>query len=127
LIVEVGSDGAAHPTGIVAEPEPSRAIAPVEQARPPALEAPPPSLSVPVETPKPAKPTRRRRATTRGAVAGELEQPATIAALPAPEAEAKPKPVRTRKRTVKSEAAAAEAETPKPKRRRKTATVSESS
>jgi ribonuclease G len=124
LIVEVGSDGAAHPTGIVAEPEPSRAIAHVDRARPPALEAPPPSLSAPVETPKPAKPTRRRRASTRGAVAGELEQPASIAALPAPEAEVKAKP-RARKRAVKSEAAAeataGDGEAPKPKRRRKTA------
>jgi ribonuclease G len=136
LIVEVGSDGAAHPTGVVAEPEPSRAIAHVERARPPALEAPPPSLSAPVETPKSAKPTRRRRATTRGAVAGELEQPDAIAALPAPEAKAKP--ARTRKRTVKSEAPADavvpvlrqaqdDSEAPKPKRRRKTAAAEVSS
>ncbi|HEY6326264.1 MAG TPA: Rne/Rng family ribonuclease, partial [Candidatus Cybelea sp.] len=56
-IFEVSSDGAAHPTGVTAPPEPSRAIARVPAA-PPAIEPPPPSLTLPSEEPKRTKPAR---------------------------------------------------------------------
>ena len=96
-IFRVGSDGAAHPTGTLAPKEPSRAIAPLRRAHPPAVEAPPPSLTVPAEPTRKAKPARRRRAASAG-VARELEA-SRIAALPAPE-----KPKRTRKKADAPEA-----------------------
>jgi hypothetical protein len=99
LIVEVGTDGMAHPTGVIAPPEPSRAIAPLSHAHPPAVEAPLPSLSVPQDEPKRTKPSRRRRTTRRG-VAGELENAGTVVALPSPQA----KPARTRKRAATAQA-----------------------
>ncbi len=43
-IFAVTPTGAAHATGVTAPPEPSRAIAPMRMATPPAVEAPPPSL-----------------------------------------------------------------------------------
>ncbi|HEY1429697.1 MAG TPA: ribonuclease E/G, partial [Candidatus Tumulicola sp.] len=99
----------ASPNGVTESPdtvEPSRAIAPIPQAAPPAVEPPPPSLSASQESPAAAKPTRRRRATTsRASVASVEDVPAT--ALPAPAAEAAPA---KSKRTRKSTAAAAEAE-----------------
>jgi ribonuclease G len=107
-IFRVGSDGAAQPTGATAPREPSRAIAPIREARPPAVEPPPPSLTVPAVEPRKTKPARRRRGTS-GGIAGELET-AAIAALPAPES----KPKRTRK---KAAADAAAGETPKPAKR----------
>jgi hypothetical protein len=115
-IFEVASDGAAHPTGATAPPEPSRAIATVS-ATPPAVEPPPRSLSAPPEEIKSAKPTRRRR-TPRPQVAGELEGVASAIALPAAEPEAKPR------RTRKPKATTAEAEPKaKPVRKRKAATT----
>jgi ribonuclease G len=81
-IFEVGSDGAAQPTGATAPPEPSRAIATRRAASPPALEAPPPSLSAPQEKPRRAKPARRP-APAR-AVTAKLEEAASALALPAP-------------------------------------------
>ncbi len=80
-IFAVDGAGAAHPTGVTAPREPSRAIAPVRRATP-AVEAPPPSLSVHEEEPRTAKPTRRRR--PRPAAAKELEA-TPVRALPAPE------------------------------------------
>ena len=129
-IFRVGSDGAAHPTGTLAPKEPSRAIAPLHRAHPPAVEAPPPSLTVPPEETRKTKPARRRRGTAPPAgVAGELEASA-IAALPAPEktkrtrkkaetggeAEAKPR----RARAKKTETAENDGEVKKTARKRKT-------
>jgi ribonuclease G len=93
-IVRVGSDGAAHPTGTTAPPEPTRAIATVRGAQPPAVEPPPPSLSAPQEEPKKTQPARRRRAViaTAKAPAGELAG-TTLTALPPSDV----KPKRTRK------------------------------
>jgi hypothetical protein len=118
-IFAVAADGSTQPTGATASPEPSRAIAAVGHAPPPALEAPPPSLSVPAEDPKRAKPTRRRR-TPRATVGGELEGGASALALPAPEE----KPKRTRKKadTPTPAAQSSTASTAeKPKRKRKAA------
>ncbi|HLY02331.1 MAG TPA: Rne/Rng family ribonuclease [Candidatus Cybelea sp.] len=81
-IFEVTADGAAHPTGATAPPEPSRAIATRRAAVPPAVEAPPPSLSAPEEKPKRTKPARRR--TPARAVTAEVEGAASALALPAP-------------------------------------------
>jgi ribonuclease G len=111
-IFEVSSDGAAHPTGVTAAPEPSRAIARVPAA-PPAVEPPPPSLSAPAEEPKRTKPARRRKAPARG-IAGELEGTASALALAA--TDAKPKRTRvSRKKDVSSEP---KAEKPAAKRKR---------
>jgi hypothetical protein len=114
-IFRVGSDGAAHPTGTLAPKEPSRAIAPLRQAHPPAVEPPPPSLTAPPEEARKTKPARRRRgaASASAGVAGELEASA-IAALPAPE-----KAKRTRK---KAQPAAGEAK-PRRTRAKKTETA----
>ncbi|MEO6835205.1 MAG: Rne/Rng family ribonuclease [Candidatus Tumulicola sp.] len=120
-IFRVGSDGAAEPTGTTAPREPSRAIATVRGAAPPALEAPPPSLSLADAPPKKTKPARGRRpATTTGrrAPAAELES-APIAALPSPP-ETKPK--RTRK-TPETAAAKAPAKPKKESAVRKKAPV----
>ncbi len=106
-VFEVGSDGAAHPAGETAPPQPSRAIAPIGRSRPPAVAPPPPSLTAPAEEPKRTKPVRRRRAAAAG---GDLDGVASAIALPAAEA----KPRRARKAPApKAEPAAAEA----PKRR----------
>jgi ribonuclease G len=110
-IFEVSSDGAAHPTGETAAPEPSRAIARVSEAPPPAVEPPPPSLAAPVEEAKRTKPARRRRV-PREAVAGELEGAASALALPVPEGKAP----RTRKRAAPGSEEKAAA---KPARKRK--------
>ncbi|MFY9720057.1 MAG: hypothetical protein WAK16_10480, partial [Candidatus Cybelea sp.] len=118
-IFEVTADGGAHPTGVTAPPEPSRAIAPRGEAPPPAVEAPPPSLSVPQERPKRTKPTRRRRASAPN-VAGELESVASAIALPAPDE----KPSRLRKATPRKKPqtqTVAATTAAKPKRTRATA------
>jgi hypothetical protein len=117
-IFEVSSDGAAHPTGATAPPEPSRAIAAVRESKaaPPAVEAPPPSLSAPEEELKRTKPARRRRA-PRAAAAGELEGTASALALPA----AAPKTRRPRKKAEPVAKIVKEEKTkPKPARKRKT-------
>jgi ribonuclease G len=132
-IFRVGSDGAAHPTGTLAPREPSRAIAPIRKAQPPAVEAPPPSLTVPPEEARKTKPARRRRTPSPAGVAGELEASA-IAALPAPEPKAKrtrkkaaedasetERPATRRARSKKSEAADSKGEVKKTARKRKTA------
>ncbi|MHB8462136.1 MAG: Rne/Rng family ribonuclease [Vulcanimicrobiaceae bacterium] len=108
-IFRVGSDGAAEPTGITAPREPSRALAPVRGAKPPAVDAPPPSLRAPKEPAKVATPTRRRRSTK---VAGEIDS-VKLPALPA----APPTAVKATRvaRVKKTVAAAAEVEA-KPKR-----------
>ena len=124
-VFRVDGEGKAHPTGMTAPREPSRAIAPVRGSRPPAVEPPPPHLTLPEEKPSRAKPARRRR-TTGGGVAGELET-TTMAALPPPE-DAKPKRA-TRakkaddgavaaapKRATRAKKVEAPAETPAPKR-----------
>jgi hypothetical protein len=128
-IFEVSSDGAAHPTGETAPPEPSRAISTVTQtkAAPPAVEAPPPSLSAPEEELKRTKPARRRR-TPRAAAAGELKATASALALPA----AAPKTRRPRKKAEPVSDATepvativkAEKTKPKPARKRKTPATS---
>jgi ribonuclease G len=118
-IFEVATDGVAHATGMVAAPEPSRAITPRSQASPPAVKAPPPSLSAPSEEPKRTKPARRRRAAPRGAT-GELE--GTASALALPSTEAKPRRARSRKAASEGEPVAE-----KPKRTRRTASVTASS
>ena len=112
-IFRVGSDGAAQPTGTTAPREPSRAIAPLRKAGPPAVEPPPPSLTVPIPETKRTKPARRPRRATSGGIAGELEG-AAMPALPAPE----PKPKRTRKAAVSSDGAS-EAAAPKRTRAKK--------
>jgi ribonuclease G len=109
-VFRVDADGTAQPTGRTAPREPSRAIAPLRGAQPPAVEPPPPHLTLPAEEIGRAKPARRRR-TGRAGVAGELET-TTLPALPAPEPEAKPKRV-ARKKAEPVVAAEAEA---KPKR-----------
>lgn len=117
-IFEVSADGAAHPTGTTAPPEPSRAIARRAATSPPAVEAPPPSLTAPADEPKRTTPARRRR-TPRAEVAGELEGTGSALALPAP------KPRRTRKKTETEEPAAVATQA-KPKtatRKRKAATT----
>ncbi|HLX25349.1 MAG TPA: Rne/Rng family ribonuclease [Candidatus Cybelea sp.] len=130
-IFRVGSDGAAQPTGATAPREPSRAIAPIREARPPAVEPPPPSLTMPTTEPRKAKPARRRRSAAAG-VAGELET-SPVAALPPPE---KPKARRKKTETesrdaaekparrprVKKSESATDGEPKKPARKRKVAT-----
>ncbi len=121
-IFEVSADGAAHPTGETAPPEPSRAIARVREPAPPAVEAPPPSLSAPEEELKRTKPARRRR-TTRAAAAGDLEGSASALALPAAESK-----TRRRRKPTKVEkepavvSATPEDGKPKPARKRKAST-----
>ncbi len=117
-VFRVGADGAAHPTGKTAPREPSRAIAPLHRAHPPAVEAPPPHLTVREEEPRPTKPARRRR--SAAGFGGELPSQ-RIAALPAAEPQAPAeKPKRTRKKAADAVAAAPEPEA-KPKRTRKQA------
>jgi hypothetical protein len=116
-IFEVSADGAAHPTGATAPPEPSRAIATRRQASPPALEAPPPSLSAPEEKPKRAKPASRR--TPARGVTAQVEAAASALALPAPAEKS------TRRPRKKAEASAPKPEpvvvVAKPKRSRSAA------
>ena len=84
-LFSVGSDGAAHPTGRIVPPEPSRAIARYSAPTPPAVEPPPPHLRAPHEEPQPTKPARARRPRASKVTA---EIPAVQrAALPAPAAE----------------------------------------
>ncbi len=118
-VFRVGSDGKAQPTGITAPREPSRAIAPLKRAHPPAVDAPPPHLTLPQEEPRATKPARRRR----GAPApleygGELQstrQPALPPAQPtAVKAKAKPS------RAKKSETAVSATEKPTRARAKKT-------
>jgi ribonuclease G len=128
-IFRVGSDGTAQPTGATAPREPSRAIAPVREPQPPAVEAPPPSLVTPKTEPSRTKPARRRRSVA--AVAGRLEA-SSIAALPPPDGKAKRGQKRAavvgetsaeksprRSRAKKAEASAADGETVKSARKRK--------
>ncbi len=114
-VFEVTPDGGAHPTGTVAPPEPSRAIATVSETSPPAVKAPPPSLSVPEEPPKRTKPARRR-APARTSVSAELKGAASAIALPVPDK----KPARARKSTATTttsrKKAAPQAAAAKPKR-----------
>ncbi|MBV8375061.1 MAG: Rne/Rng family ribonuclease [Candidatus Eremiobacteraeota bacterium] len=114
-IFRVGSDGTAQPTGATAPREPSRAIAPVRDAQPPAVEPPPRSLVPPPDQPRRTKPTRRRRSVA--GVAGELEA-SSVAALPAPERKASGPRKRVGAR-AKRAAAADDGEVKKPARKRK--------
>ncbi len=122
-IFEVSPDGAAHRTGATAPPEPSRAIARITEARPPAVEAPPPSLAAPEEDPKRTKPARRRR-TPRAEVTGELEGSASTLALATPASKTR----RARKPAdAVAESGALEAPAkPKAARKRKAATTAAS-
>jgi ribonuclease G len=92
-VFRVDPQGSAQPTGMTAPREPSRAIAPLRKAKPPAVDAPPPHLTFPAEEISHATPTRRRRTRTSG-VPAELET-TVMQALPAP---AEDKPKRTRKK-----------------------------
>ncbi len=96
-VFRVDSQGSAQPTGMTAPREPSRAIAPLRKAGPPAVEAPPPHLTLPTEEVGRTKPARRRR--TKAGVAGELETTTVPALAPAPST------TRVRRKT-KSDAAA---------------------
>jgi ribonuclease G len=117
-VFRVDSQGSAQPTGRTAPREPSRAIAHVSKAAPPAVEPPPPHLTLPAEEVGRTKPARRRR-TKAGGVAGELET-TVVRALPAPEGEAKPK--RPRKKKADAETADAVAEPKKTSGVKKTST-----
>jgi ribonuclease G len=124
-IFRVGSDGTAQPTGATAPREPSRAIAPVRGAQPPAVEPPPPSLVTPADEPRRTKPARRRRSVA--SVAGELEA-SNVAALPAPGIKAStgrkkasrktPAATTTRRTREKATVAADDGEVKKPARKR---------
>jgi ribonuclease G len=113
-VFRVDAGGTAQPTGMTAPREPSRAIAPVRKAGPPAVEPPPPYIILPSEEPRRAQPARRRRSAAPVGTAREIET-TRLPALPPPEAE-KPK----RPRAKKADAAKAAPEE-KPKRARKTA------
>ena len=117
-IFEVGSDGATHPTGTTAPPEPSRAIAAVRKA-PPAVDAPPPSLRAPADEPKATKPARRRK-TTRSKAAGELASAPKAVALPAAADEPKSTRRPRKPRGAAAEAAPAPVTETKPKAAAKT-------
>ena len=82
-IFRVDATGAAESTGETAAPQPSRAIATLQEQKvgAVAVEAPPPSLSVPQEQTKVPKPARRRR---RGETPDQLDLAVPLAALPAP-------------------------------------------
>jgi len=110
-VFRVDSQGSAQPTGMTAPREPSRAIAPVRKAGPPAVEAPPPHLTLPAEEVGRTKPARRRRTKASG-VAGELETTTIPALGPAPSTR------RPRKKKI-DETAVAE---PKPSGVKKTST-----
>jgi ribonuclease G len=103
-VFRVDPQGSAQPTGMTAPREPSRAIAPLRNAKPPAVEAPPPHLTLPAEEFGHATPTRRRRTRASGATV-ELET-TVQRALPAPVDE---KPKRTRKKAADAVATGGEA------------------
>jgi hypothetical protein len=118
-IFRVDGTGSAEPTGETAPPEPNRAIARVDRkAAPVAVEAPPPSLTVPEETAKVAKPTRRRRK------ADDVEATPQLALAPAPVAEPESEPAaevpaprrrgRPRKVAIEPSAAPVAVATPEP-------------
>ena len=81
-IFRVRADGNAEATGETAPREPSRAIATLRRAQPPAVNAPPPSLKAPQPAVKATKPTRRR--STKVERGGELESTPIPALAPAP-------------------------------------------
>ena len=118
-IFRVDGDGGAYATGETAPRQPSRAIANVEPARPPALEPPPPSLHVPEEPAgKPTRPSRRRRTTAPDeGVTASIQATAEVPALPAPKR-------RTRKAAAET-ATVAEAAAPKRRATRKAAASAE--
>jgi ribonuclease G len=119
-VFRVGADGKAHPTGLTAPKEPSRALTLIRRVHPPAVEPPPPHLTIPEEKPQRAKPARRRRVAP-AALGGELEAAEAMRALPSPAEPATPRK-RTRARNVVESATAVEmvdaAAEPKPKRSR---------
>ncbi len=121
-IFRVSSDGNAEATGATAPPEPSRAIAKLRRAQPPAVEPPPVSLTVAPTPPKKTKPARRSRAVAAAdAPAAELKS-APVAALPPPE-----KPKRARKTPAAAKAPAKRKKEPpakKPAARKKATTSS---
>ncbi len=108
-IFRVGSDGKAHSTGTTAPREPSRAITPMRRVHP-AVDAPPPSLSVPEVKPKKTMPARRRRTTSGGGIAGELEGTPMTALPPAKTTRV------TRKKAAPAEASVTTVVAEKPKR-----------
>ena len=113
-IFEVGSNGAAHATGVTAAPEPSRAIAKASGSPPPAVEPPPPSLSARTEDPKRTKPVRRRRTPRTQQVSGELESAPAAIALPAADS----KPRRARKSAASETAETGGDAKPAPRKRK---------
>ncbi len=82
-IFRVDATGAVEATGETAPPEPSRAIARLDDKRTEvAVEAPPPSLTVPVEPAKLVKPARGRRPKVPVGAPLELQGAAEQRALP---------------------------------------------
>jgi len=106
-IFRAGANGT-RPTGAIAPPEPTRAVArKTAQSSDVAVDAPPPSLHAPEEAPpKPTRVTRRPRVTRAAAPVASLEAK-PVAALPGGSAEAPAAPAR---RTRPTKAAAAKAE-----------------
>ncbi len=82
-IFRVGADGKAEHTGETAPKEPSRALTARPRSGPPAVEPPPPSLTAPDEQARPTRPSRRRRGGS-APVAGALDAPVQLTALPSP-------------------------------------------
>jgi ribonuclease G len=142
-IFQVASDGVAQATGTAPAAEPSRAIARVKPAPPPAVEPPPPSLSAPRVEPGRTKPARRRKAP--GAVKADIEGTASALELPAapsttrrprsprkpaqaaPEIAAPETPKRTRATRSESASADGQAQKPAPRKRKSTASRKKSS
>ena len=116
-IFEVASDGAAHPTGATAPPEPSRAIARVREARAAGGRS---AAAEPQRRCRRAQTPNRRAAppaASARSVAGELESASSLALPPA---ESKPKRVR---KTAEPSAAKAPAKRKKAPAVRKKATT----
>jgi ribonuclease G len=122
-VFRVDGDGKAHRTGVTAPREPSRAIAPVGKATPPAVEPPPPHLTLPKDEPRRAQPARRRRSesTTASGVGGKLEStPRRALPAPAPEPEARASTTRVARKKPAAAAAAVAAPEPEAKPKRTT-------
>jgi len=119
-IFRAASDGRVEATGQTAPPEPTRALAPVRfRTAAVAVAPPPPSLTLTPEEPKVTRPARRRRGDANLRIAGVIEAPAPVPALPRPAepiaVEAPPAPTR-RRVTRKAEAQAEPVAEAKPKK-----------
>jgi len=112
-IFRAAADGRLEATGQTAPPEPTRALAPVRfRTAAVAVSPPPPSLKLAPEDSKVTRPARRRRDDANLRIAGAIEAPAPIAALPRPMEpsadEAAPTPTPTRRRVTRKAAVEAE-------------------